>query len=101
MDGYGFRVEGYGCRIDGYKYGIAFITGKKAAIVTAQGLPDDQARQSPGEVARVNLKPMNDTCTLDYQKLKGYIEDGFPKAQWKTRFEAAGQNYYQKSTEYN
>src|SRR5436305_4958385 len=67
------------------KYTVAFITAKKAAIITALALPDDQVRGSAAEVARVQLIPLNDACLLDFEKLKGYIEDGFPKAEWKAR----------------
>src|SRR5690348_4416582 len=83
------------------KYIAAFITAKKAAITAAQALPDDQVRGTAAEVARVQLIPLNDTCLLDFQKLKGYIEDGFPKAEWKARFEAAGQTYYDKASQNN
>lgn len=83
------------------KYVALFVTGKKTAIATASALPDDTNRRSPAELARLQLQILNDTCDLDFQKLKGYIEDGFPKAEWTTRFNSAGQTYYAKSANEN
>src|ERR1043165_83580 len=83
------------------KYVALFITGKKTAITNASNLPDDVNRDTTAELLREQLQPLNDTCDLDFQKLKGYIEDGFPKAEWKTRFDAAGGTYYDKSSHEN
>lgn len=83
------------------KYVALFITGKKTAITNASNLPDDVNRDTAAELLREQLQPLNDTCDLDFQKLKGYIEDGFPRSEWKTRFDAAGQTFYEKSSHEN
>ncbi|MEO5674911.1 MAG: TdeIII family type II restriction endonuclease [Chitinophagales bacterium] len=33
--------------------------------------------------------------------MKGYIEDAFPKTQWKAQYEAAGQKNYDRATREN
>ena len=83
------------------KYTIPYFNGFKANVTTAKNIPDEEARNSAFQVARLQLIPLNDTCAGNFQLLKGYINDAFPQAEWNTRYEAAGQTSYRNAEHEN
>lgn len=83
------------------KYTAAFVTGRKAAVTTAKNLPDEDMRSSIFETLRAELLPLRETCTNLFYDLQGYINDGFPQAQRKIKYEEAGQNYVADSLKNN
>lgn len=83
------------------KYDTAFILDKLTAITDASELPDDQARTEESEILRGKLVEKAIICTGLFQSLKRYIVDAYPDSEHKTRFDAAGQGYYEKATNQN
>lgn len=83
------------------KYTGAFITALKNKLTAAKNIPDEEMRNSAFEVLRLQLIPLNNKCAANFQLLKGYINDAYPKDQWETRYEAAGQTYYRNAKDEN
>lgn len=82
-------------------YDAAYITAKEGAIAAAKLLPDEETRVGEHEVERVQLVPLLDDCLDNFQRLSAYIQDAFPKSEWKARKESAGGNYYKRASEEN
>ena len=78
-------------------YDVAYCDARILDIKAAEDLPDNQARGADSEVFGLELVGKAATCREEWQWLKGYIEDGFPKLGVKARLEEAGENYYAKS----
>lgn len=84
------------------KYTAQYINGTLRTSVTAAKLiPDEEMRNAVFQVLRTELIPLAEKCTQNFQLLKGYINDAYPKAQHEIRYDAAGQNYYRNATEEN
>jgi hypothetical protein len=83
------------------KYTNTFIDDRLAEVLAASILPDDQARYTQAEVNRIHLVEKADIVRATFQTLKRYIVDAFPIAEHSTRFEEAGQNYYEKVLAYH
>ena len=76
------------------KYTVVYVDALIAAVTAAKNIPDEEMRNSAYETLRVDLVPLNDTCKENFQLLKGYINDSYVEAQWKNKYEAAGQTMY-------
>jgi len=77
------------------KYTAAYINGTlRVNVTTAKLIPDEEMRNSVFQILRTELISLAKQCTDNFQLLKGYINDAFPKTQHKIRYDAAGQTYY-------
>jgi hypothetical protein len=83
------------------KYTPAFILALKAKKNTAFNMPDEIQRNSIHETFRVELLGLKEICCDNFQVLKGYIHDGFPKNQWKIKYDEAGMTVYDAALHYN
>lgn len=76
------------------KYVAAFVTALRATRKAAMDLPDEDARDTVAETFRIEMLALADTCTRNFQLLKGYINDAFDEAQHGTKYDAAGGRKY-------
>ena len=76
------------------KYAPDFITELIARKAAAFEMPGDVQRSSIHEANRIELTGLMEICCANFQVLKGYIHDGFPKDLWKTRYDEAGMTVY-------
>ena len=83
------------------KYTPAFILGLRNNKTTAFNLPDDDQRNSIHETNKIELTELMLTCCGNFQDLKGYIHDGFPKAQWTVKYDEAGMTVYDQASHKN
>jgi hypothetical protein len=83
------------------KYAPDFITELKGRITTAFNLPDEDQRISIHESFRIDLTKLKDICCANFQVMKGYIHDGFPKEQWKNKYDEAGMVVYDSAMHFN
>jgi hypothetical protein len=83
------------------KYDTTFVASLKSQITATRNLPDNQARNSVAETARVELIDLNTGVLNKFQALKRYIVDAFPPSQHKIQFNAAGQPFYSKAVQLN
>jgi hypothetical protein len=83
------------------KYTPAFILGLRANKTAAFNMPDDVQRNSIFETFKVELTGLNAICCENFQDLKGYIHDGFPKDQWKIKYDEAGMTVYESASHNN
>jgi len=78
-------------------YDVAYCEARILEIKAAEYLPDSQGRGTDSEIFKLELTGLAATFREEWQWLKGYIEDGFPKLEVKARVEEAGDKYYGKS----
>jgi hypothetical protein len=83
------------------KYTTPFINTALTNISKASELPDEQTRNEASETARILLSQTNTDCLNNWQLLKRYIADAYPKDLQKSKLEAAGQTYYLKASQEN
>jgi hypothetical protein len=83
------------------KYTPEFIAVLKGRKTTAFNLPDEDQRASIHESLRIELTGLKDICCANFQVLKGYIHDGFPKEQWKNKYDEAGMVVYDSALHFN
>ena len=76
------------------KYTSAYILGLRNNRTTAKSLPDEEQRSAIHETLRIELKGLNFNCCENFQDLKGYIRDGFPKNEWRVKYKEAGLHDY-------
>jgi hypothetical protein len=83
------------------KYAPDFILDLKTRKTTAFEMPGDVQRSSIHEASRKELTGLKDICCENFQVLKGYIHDGFPKDQLKIRYDEAGMSVYESAANSN
>jgi len=83
------------------RYTDLYIDNRIAEMAAAQNLPDFQARNDASESQRVLLTELTRTILDQWQRLKRYIADAFPRSLQKTKLEAAGSTHYAKAANYN
>ncbi|MEI8204835.1 MAG: carboxypeptidase-like regulatory domain-containing protein [Bacteroidota bacterium] len=76
------------------KYTSGFILSLRDNRTTAMNLPDDEQRSAIHETLRIQLVGLNFNCCENFQDLKGYIHDGFPKNEWQVKYKEAGLHDY-------
>ncbi len=83
------------------KYIPGLVITYRGRRTSAMGLPNSEELSSIYELYRVHLIPLKDFCCKDSQKLKGYIDDAFTKAERAAMYKAAGGNYYKAASNEN
>ncbi len=83
------------------KYSATFITDNLAAINAADLMDDSKARYAYSQNLRIDLVDKKDEVLDCFQMLKGYITDAYRADKANTMIQAAGQQYYNKSTSSN
>lgn len=83
------------------KYTEDFLTGLLARRKAAMDLPDDENRSSTAETLHLEMQGFANDCLRNFQLLKGYIKDAFPKEHHDIQFKVAGQNKYTASAKGN
>jgi len=79
-------------------YSANYGLQRLAEITTAENMPDEQARNSASEVARVNLAARGKVCLDNWQMLKRYIINAFQPQFHKAKLEEAGSTLYEKAS---
>ncbi len=83
-------------------YTGAYITAKLAAITAAEGLPDEQERNTTHELLRLNLVNRASDALDAWQSIKLYINKAYPdKATQLVYYDAIGQKDYRAAANYN
>lgn len=82
-------------------YTAVFGQQRIAEITAAENLPDEQARNSTTEIARINLVNRGKVCTDLWQTLKRYITAAFNEQLQKPKLEEAGSKLYAKAISEN
>lgn len=83
------------------KYKQELIDDRLAAINAARELPDEQQRNEKYESTNVLLKKEARIACDKWQLLKRYIADAYEQDLHKSKWEAAGFNYYEKAANNN
>jgi len=83
------------------KYSALFINTQADEIEITASLPDKGMRNEDSKRYRVILAQKNEICLSNYDSLKRYIIDAFPKAEHKLSFASAGQSYCKKAKRNN
>ena len=76
------------------KYVQAFVDQRLAEVEAMHRLPDAQQRTEIAETLRLLMTEQSKTGLATWQKLKRYIAEGFPEALRISKYDAAGQSYY-------
>lgn len=83
------------------KYTAAFLITLKGRRTSAMALPDEDQRTSVFETLKTELVDERIKCTNNFDDLKGYIDDGFPVAVRKIKYEEAGGNFMRDALKNN
>jgi hypothetical protein len=83
------------------KYTAGFIVDLRTRKTTAFNFPDEEQRNSIHEAFKVELIGLKVICCDNFQDLKGYIHDGFPKNLWKVKYDEAGMTVYESASHNN
>ncbi|MDB5234627.1 MAG: hypothetical protein JWR44_1620 [Hymenobacter sp.] len=81
-------------------YTAALATAQAQALTAAQALPDDTARSAQAEAVRAELMPQVGEYLAAWQRLDGYIEEGYPESYAAMRA-AAGHGSYEAAAHYD
>ncbi|MBL7815449.1 MAG: carboxypeptidase regulatory-like domain-containing protein [Saprospiraceae bacterium] len=83
------------------KYSPAFVVENQTMINAADAMYDSRARYATAQNLRIDLVDKKDDVLEVFQLLKGYIEDAYRSDKAKTMIQAAGQQFYVKSSACN
>ncbi len=81
------------------KYKLSWITDARAALVAADLLPDEAARQAISSIIRVELLALNAQCCQAWQELADFIRDAFAADIVDIQLKAAGYERYEKAAD--